>query len=127
MIYNDLYEIPPKTAAHHDAGPRRACLSLQKFPTGLLEKVTRLKNFERPRHSLLQKPTRLTFLSTSVGAISPGRPAYLKNLSGCRCDVPRLLEKVTRLKPGGPATSLTSKSYPAETKLVCRPVIIIAG
>ncbi|WDS51608.1 hypothetical protein SeF6b_055 [Salmonella phage SeF6b] len=86
-----------------------------------------MKNFERQRHSLLQKPTRLTFLSTSAGAISPGCPAYLKNLSGCRCDVPRLLEKVTRLKPGGPATSLTSKSYPAETKLERHPVIIIAG
>ncbi|EGC0123429.1 hypothetical protein H8U13_004346 [Salmonella enterica] len=127
MIYNDLYEIPPKTTISHNAGPRRACHSLQKFPTGLLEKVTRLKNFERPRHSLLQKPTRLTFQSASVGAISPGRPAYLKNLSGCRCDVPRLLEKVTRLKPRGPATCLTSKSHPAETKLECRPVIIIAG
>ncbi|EQA6504581.1 hypothetical protein ACX5LI_004063 [Salmonella enterica subsp. enterica serovar Chester] len=127
MIYNDLYGIPPKTTISHDAGPRRACLSLQKFPTGLLEKVTRLKNFERPHHSLLQKPTRMTFLSTSVGAISLGHPAYLKNLSGCRCDVPRLLEKVTRLKPGGPSTRLTSKSYPVETEPQCHPVIIIAG
>ncbi|AXY84920.1 hypothetical protein CPT_Siskin_063 [Salmonella phage Siskin] len=51
----------------------------------------------------------------------------MKNLSGCRCDVPRLLEKATRLKPGGPATRLTSKSHPAETKLECHPVIIITG
>uniref|UniRef100_A0AAU8GK78 Uncharacterized protein n=1 Tax=Salmonella phage PMBT21 TaxID=3153512 RepID=A0AAU8GK78_9CAUD len=86
-----------------------------------------MKNFERRGQSLLQKPARLTVLSTSVGAISPGRRAYLKNLSGCRCDVPRLLEKATRLKPGGPATRLTSKSHPAETKLECHPVIIITG